>query len=149
MDVFPIVPAATKTIGMLAALCALLAAITILLGWVAYSSQHASVTVTADKLILRGDLWGRSIPMTAINLSLARVVDLASDSGLEPVRRRLGSSLPGYSAGWFRLANGNKALIYLTDQSEAAYLPTTEGYDLLLSVEDPQALISRLGGDGS
>ena len=63
---------------------------------------------------------------------------------LQPKWRRIGTALPGYQAGWFRLRNGEKALLYLTDRTRAVYIPTTAGYSLLLSPADPDAYLSRL-----
>ena len=51
----------------------------------------------------------------------------------------MGTGLPGYQAGWFRLRNGDRALVYLTDRSKAVYVQTTDGYGVMLS---PQSLTS-------
>jgi hypothetical protein len=56
----------------------------------------------------------------------------------------MGTGLPGFSAGWFRLRNGNKALVYLTDGSRAVYIPTRNGYDVLLSPQQPDAMLVEL-----
>jgi hypothetical protein len=56
----------------------------------------------------------------------------------------MGTGLPGYQAGWFRLRNGEKALVYLTDRRRAVYVPTTAGYDVLLSPEDPDGFLRAL-----
>ena len=50
--------------------------------------------------------------------------------------------MPGYNAGWFRLKNGSKALLALTDRSSVVYIPTTEDYSILLSVADPEAFLA-------
>ncbi len=52
--------------------------------------------------------------------------------------------MPGYRAGWFRLANGEKALLYVTDPHKVAYVPTRAGYSLLLSVDRPTEFVERL-----
>jgi hypothetical protein len=56
----------------------------------------------------------------------------------------MGTGLPGYAAGWFKLRNGAKALLYVTDRSRVARIPTTEGYLVMVSVNDPAALIAQL-----
>jgi hypothetical protein len=56
----------------------------------------------------------------------------------------VGTGLPGYQAGWFRLRNGEKALLDLTDRRRAVYIPTGAGYSLLLSPADPDGFLSRL-----
>jgi hypothetical protein len=56
----------------------------------------------------------------------------------------MGTGLPGYRAGWFRLRNGEKALLYLTDANRAVYIPTTAGYGVLFSPVDPEAFLAAL-----
>jgi hypothetical protein len=61
----------------------------------------------------------------------------------------MGTGLPGYQSGWFRLANGESALVYLTDRSKAVHIPTTLGYSLLLSPDDPDGFLAALGAGRS
>ena len=56
----------------------------------------------------------------------------------------MGTAMRGYRSGWFRLRNGDRALLYLTDQTRAVYVPTTEGYSVLLSPADPDAFLVAL-----
>jgi hypothetical protein len=147
-DVFPIVPAAGRATWFLAVVGLVLAAGTLLIAWLAWSARHSRVEVDATRVRLVGDLWGRSIPLSALDVAQARVVDLERTSELQPRSRRLGTGLPGYAAGWFRLANGEKALVYLTRSSPVVYVPTREDYALLLSVSDPDAFLARIGAGG-
>jgi hypothetical protein len=142
--VFPIVPASPKAVYFLAAVCAFLLSVTAMLGFLAWSVRHSSVTVRPDAIRLFGDLWGRTIPMAALDVARARVVDFAAEPGLEPRSRRFGTGMPGYAAGWFGLANGDKALVYLTTRERVVYVPTREGYALLLSVDRPEAFLAAL-----
>jgi len=73
-----------------------------------------------------------------------RAEGLREEGELRPKWRRMGTGLPGYQAGWFRLRNGEKALLYLTDRTRAVYIPTTAGYSLLLSPADPDGFLSQL-----
>lgn len=59
----------------------------------------------------------------------------------------MGTGLGGFAAGWFRLANLEKALIYLTDGSRVAYLPTHDDYLVLVSFAEPERLIAALRGE--
>lgn len=144
-QVFPIVPASAKAVYFLAAICAFLIAISAMMGFIAWSVRHSEVTVRGDSIRLFGDLWGRSIPRHQLDLDHARIVDLREEPGLSPRSRRMGTGMPGYASGWFRLANGEKALVYLTAWERVAYVPTREGYSLLLSVERPEQFLSALG----
>jgi hypothetical protein len=56
----------------------------------------------------------------------------------------MGTGLPGYRAGWFRLNNGERSLVYVTDWARVVYVPTSEGYSVLLSTPDPSALAEAL-----
>lgn len=47
-------------------------------------------------------------------------------------------------AGWFRLRNGEKALVCLTDSSGAVYVPTTAGYSVLVTRSDPDEFLSAI-----
>ncbi|HEV8446412.1 MAG TPA: PH domain-containing protein [Gemmatimonadaceae bacterium] len=107
-------------------------------------ARNARFEVSASGLRLRGDLYGRMVPAASLQLDQARPVDLTRDRDLQPVRRSVGTALPGYRSGWFSLRNGQRALLYVTDPSRVAYVPTRDRYVILLSVADPAALIARL-----
>jgi hypothetical protein len=144
MNVFPIAPAESRYLWFL------IPVIVILLGGVALlvtsvRGAHASrFEIQADGLRLEGDLYGRLVPRSQLRVDLARRVDLGREEELRPKSRRMGTALPGYQAGWFRLRNGEKALLYLTDRTRAVYIPTTAGYSLLLSPADPDGFLSQL-----
>ena len=55
-----------------------------------------------------------------------------------------GVGLPGYQAGWFRLRRGGKALLFVTDRTRVVFVPTNEGYSVLLSVPDPDVFLRTL-----
>jgi hypothetical protein len=63
-----------------------------------------------------------------------------------PAVRTSGIGLPGYGAGWFRLAGGARALVFATDRARLVRVPTTAGYVLLLSADDPDGLVGALRG---
>ncbi len=142
--VFTIIPAGSAPLWFFLALATLLLSLVLLFGWIAWSAKHARFEITPAGLRLVGDVWGRRIPGDVLVVERARPVDLEREAPLRPVSRRLGTALPGFAAGWFRLANGEKALIYLTDRRRVAYVPTTAGYDVLLSVGDPERFVQVL-----
>lgn len=145
MQVFDIAPATVK--GMYLLWGVVILAITVAIGAVAFATTGARMSrfeVSSDGLRLRGDLYGRLIPLRELRIDQARRVRLDADSDLAPRRRTMGTGMPGYQAGWFRLKNGEKALLYLTDRSRAVYVPTTDGYSVLLSPADPDAFLRAL-----
>jgi len=56
--------------------------------------------------------------------------------------------VPGYRSGWFRLANGTKALLYVTDPNKVVQVPTTAGYTVLLSVAETDQFVAQIRGLG-
>jgi hypothetical protein len=144
-QVFPIVPASAKALYFIAFVCGVLLLVVGVLGFLGWSVRHSSVTVAPDSIRLFGDLWGRTIPRSSLEVERARIVDLGAEPALKPRSRRLGTGMPGYAAGWFGLVPGEKALVYLTTWDRVVYVPTREGYALLLSVERPEQLLAALG----
>lgn len=149
MQVFPIPPAAGKGVWVLIAVLVILVAAAAMLGWVAWSTKHSRAEVSPQGLRLVGDLWGRTIPLETLRLDEARIVDLRAEPDLVPRRRTMGTGLPGFAAGWFRLRNSEKALIYLTDRTRVVYLPTDEDYSVMLSSEEPERLLDALKGEAN
>ena len=146
MNIFPIAPAESRYLWFLIPVFVTLLGAMALIATSVRGAHAASFEILPEGLRLRGDLYGRMIPKAQLRVDLARRVDVTRDTELRPTWRRMGTGLPGYQAGWFRLRNGDKALLYLTDRTRAVYLPTTAGYGLLLSPADPDAFLARLRG---
>ena len=142
--VFPMIPAASKSLGFFAIISLVLLAGIVLMIWLAWSMQNVRFTVSNEGLRLQGDLYGRLIPLQSLKLDEAVVTNLNTDTDHQPARRTMGTGLPGYSAGWFKLRNGTKGLLYVTDRTRVARIPTTDDYSIMLSVNDPSALIEAL-----
>jgi hypothetical protein len=125
-------------------LVVVLVPVIVLVGGSLAGSRAAHFDVSPAGLRLQGDWYSRSIPVAQIRGQAAKRVDFATEPSFAPKIRTMGTGLPGYQAGWFRLRNGEKALLYLTDRSRAVYVPTTAGYSVLLSPADPEAFLSAL-----
>jgi len=106
--------------------------------------RNARFEVSSAGLRLRGDLYGRIIPAVDLRGGSARLVDLNESTEYQTARRTVGTGLPGYRAGWFRLRNGEKALLYVTDPTRVVYIPTRAGYSVMLSPRDPEALLNAV-----
>lgn len=145
-ETFPIIPAQIRLLGMGLPLLLIFVGVLGLLGASAYGARASRFEVSSEGLRLRGDLYGRLVPASALRLDEARAVNLRTDTALAPKWRTLGTAVPGYRSGWFRLRNGEKALLYVTDLTHVAYVPTTRGYSVLLSVPDPEAFVASLRG---
>ena len=142
--VFPMIPAASKSLWFFVIIGLVLVGALLMMGWLAWSMRHAMFTVSNEGLRLQGDLYGRLIPFKSLKLDEAVVTNLNTDKDHQPKWRTMGTGLPGYAAGWFKLRNGMNALLYVTDRTHVARIPTTEGYTVMLSVADPAALIEEL-----
>ena len=147
-DVFHIVPASGRTAVTWVLLLSIVLPVTVgsivILGLSIKGSRTATFELAPDGLRLRGDLYGRKLPASKLRGGAARVVDLDRDQALRPRNRMMGTAIPGYRSGWFRLRNGEKALLYVTDPHEVVYVPTRAGYSLLLSVDRPTEFVERL-----
>jgi len=144
MAIFPIAPADSRYFWLLIPVIVILLAAIALLATSLRGAHASRFEIRADGLRLEGDLYGRLLPKSQLRVDLARRVDLTREEQLRPKWRRIGTALPGYQSGWFRLRNGEKALLYLTDRTRAVYIPTTAGYSLLLSPGDPDGFLAQL-----
>lgn len=144
IQTFPMVPAPLKTMWVLVLIGALLLALLVLFAYVGTASQRTRFELSSGGLAIRGTLYGRTLPWAALRVEDARVVDLAQDRALRPTLRTNGVGLPGYQAGWFSLGSSGRGLLFLSDRTRVVAVPTTEGYTLLMSARDPEALLVAL-----
>ena len=79
-----------------------------------------------------------------LDLDKARIVDLDEHDDLKPRLRLWGFGLPGFSAGHFLLRNRARAFCLLTRRDKVLVLPRRDGKFVLLSPEQPKALLDRL-----
>lgn len=143
-EVFHIVPATSGPVIVFGILALVLLSLLLVIGLFAYASRHVNFEVSPEGLAIRGDLYGRKIPAGRLLMGEAKAVDLTADRDYALSWRTNGAGFPGYSSGWFRLGNGDKALVFVTDKRRVVYLPTREGYNLLLSVPDQEQFLAAL-----
>jgi Bacterial PH domain len=105
---------------------------------------HTRVEVSSRRLYIKADVFRKTIPMSDLQVSLARVVDLDQEPGLGPWIKIYGVSLPGYRSGWFRLRDRETALLVLKGTKRAVYIPTTRGYAVLLTPDRPAEFLAAL-----
>ncbi len=139
--VFPIIPSGSGVFWVAGPVLFLMLAGAVFLLYVTTSSRRVSFRISPQGLRISGDIYGRMVPAARLRPAQARVVNLKLDSALQPKLRTNGTGMPGYSAGWFRLRNGEKALLFVTDRTRVAYLPTADGYSLLMSTPEPEELL--------
>jgi hypothetical protein len=145
MEVFNIAPADTRMLWMIGLIpLFVLVLVGAILGASISGARGSTFEVSSEGLRIRGDWYGRTIPANHLVQGTARRVDLALSPELTPGRRTMGTGMPGYQAGWFRLRNGDRALLYLTDRSKAVYVQTTDGYGVMLSPSEPDRFVAAL-----
>ena len=139
--VFPIVPANSAPIWIASVVSILLLGVMALLIFNAYASRSVRFELDPSGLKISGDLYARFIPAAALQLDQISALNLRRDEQYRPKWRTNGVGMPGYSAGWFKLRNGEKALVFVTDPGRVVRLPTTDGYSVLISVAVPDKFI--------
>jgi hypothetical protein len=110
MQTFQIAPANVTMPWLLLPIVMIPIVVVVVVSIAVMTGMKARFNVSSAGLTINGDFYGRTIPASALRGGSARRVDIAGDSELRPVRRTMGTGLPGYRSGWFRLQNGEKAL---------------------------------------
>ena len=141
---FSIAPGGAKALWFTFVIALLLLVVIVILVFSGYSSQKTNFQISSQGLRIKGDLYGRLIPQSKLVTESAREINLYHESQYQPKLRTFGTGLPGYQAGWFRLKNGDRALLYLTDYNRVVLIPTTDDYLLLLSIQQPDQFLASL-----
>jgi hypothetical protein len=115
----------------------------------AWNLIHTRFEVSAQGLAIKGDLYGRVIPWSTLQVASARLVDLDQEPQYRPWLKMNGAGLPGYHSGWFRLKSREKALVFLTRSNLAVYVPTNQGYAVLVSPERPSEFLAAVQRSGA
>ena len=143
-QIFPIVPGSNGPFYLMGGISLFMLALIIFLMYIAFSSRNAKFEVSPEGIRIRGDIYGRMIRMEKLLTDEAKAVRLNEDSEYRLRWKSNGSGLPGYKAGWFKLRNREKALVFITDPKRVVYIPTRDGYSIMLSVADPGVFIEAL-----
>lgn len=130
-----------KARAQLMGLLAMLGMLLLAFAGILFALNRRALLLTDRELIIRAGFYGRTLPRSSLRPEAALEISLVEYRELGPLWRTNGISLPGFKAGWFRLRNREKALVLLTDPFKVTYLPTSEGYALLISTN---ALLAAL-----
>lgn len=109
-----------------------------------WSLRRQRVAIEGDRLTIAAGINSARIKLADLDPAAARVIDLGSDPGLRPGLKTFGTAMPGYLGGHFRLRNRSKAFVLVTDRRRVLALPERNGRILLLSVQNPKALLDAL-----
>ena len=143
---------------------------TALIGFVATVLPLFLIGVTISRqagrhrLVLGSDWIGvatgahrRRLALAGLDLERARVLDLDEHLDFRPRLKTNGAFLPGFQTGWYRLRNGERALVARADGSRVLWIPTTQDFSLLLQPAGParellaalRQAATRRGTDGA
>ncbi len=142
-QVFRIVPASNTPLVFLTLFAILMLVLVLLFVYLGFLSKQTTVSVGSEALSVSGWPYGRTLTFDKLDVDKAVVVSLKG-TPYAPRARSNGVGLPGYKLGWFRLENGERGLLFVTEPEQVVYLPTLEGYSLLMSVAEPEALLDTL-----
>jgi hypothetical protein len=143
-QVFPIIPAQATVYLILIPILLILFIGGGVASYAAFASRHVKFEVSKEGITIRGDMFGRFVPKDKMVLKAARAVDLSQETSLAPKWRAGGTGYPGYKAGWYRLANDSKALVFITNPRHVVYVPTVDGSALMMSVANPEQFLDAL-----
>ncbi len=135
---FDITPASSTPFIFIGAIGILLILLLGFLVFTGYSARNTKFEVSDQGLRIKGSTYGRFIPKEAITTESIQIVNLNTHPAYKPRIRTNGVGLPGYSEGWFKLKNNEKALLFVTDRSNVVYIPTNKDYSVLLSVSNSE-----------
>lgn len=105
---------------------------------------HARLEVSSQGLCIKGIVFRKTVPLSELQVALARIVDLDQEQSLRPWIKLYGIGLPAFRSGWFLLRDREKALLVLSGSRLAVYVPTVRGYALLLSPDRPAEFLTAL-----
>ena len=106
--------------------------------------QRHHVVLDADGIEVATTFHRRRVAHGQLDLAHARVANLDEHTALRPLFKRNGMAIPGFRSGWFHLRNRQRTLVAMNRGPRVAYIPTTDGFALMLQARQPQALLDRL-----
>ncbi|WP_411834665.1 PH domain-containing protein [Pseudoxanthomonas mexicana] len=102
------------------------------------------IEVNADTLRVGGGFYRVSVPLSEVRRDAVMRRDPADPSQMLGLRTN-GIGMPGLALGWFRAkSGGEKIFAAVTEGERVLVIPTTAGYSILVSPDDPDALLEAL-----
>ena len=105
--------------------------------------SRRSIALEGDRLVVAAGLNTLRLPVAELALEQARIVDLDEHTSLKPALKLFGVGLPGYRGGHYLLRDRTRAFLLLT-RGRTLVLPRRDGKRVLLTLEQPQALLDAL-----
>ncbi|MEA5123144.1 PH domain-containing protein [Xanthomonas floridensis] len=113
---------------------------------VACTVAHARRSIQLDdaRLVVRSTFFTKRVPLSALRLDSARVVDLAEHTAFKPGLQLLGFGYPGFKSGHYRSKSAVRGFYLLTHSRRVLILPLRDNSLVVLSPEQPHQLLGDL-----
>jgi hypothetical protein len=99
--------------------------------------------ISNSMLSVGGGQYSKSIPISQLHLD--KIVKGANLSGQYSLSRRTnGVGMPGLSLGWFVRKDGKRVFAAISQHEKVIIIPTTKGYDLYVSPDNPDEFVESL-----
>ena len=144
MQTFQVTAPSNQLVMVGAIVLLVFVAVFALIARIVLGMRAASFQVEGGSLHIKAPLYGRTVAKSALKLEEARVVTLRDVPDLQPTLRMNGAAMGGLRVGRFKLKNGETAMVYVTGSGTTLWIPTTEGYTLLLETPQASELLAAL-----
>ena len=144
MKIYEIQPASNSTLFLIVPIVVLLLFIVLFLFYAFISSKTAKFIINDGVLEIKATLYSTKMPINDLKRNEIKIINLLEDKSWSLKWRLNGIGLIGYSEGWFRLNNKEKALAFVTNQKEVVLIPTIKDYYLLVSPKNPNEFVREL-----
>lgn len=126
-------------------IAAVLLPMVIAFSWMFYKVNDAKLIVTKDSISVDVPFYRFSLPIAELDVAGIRQLNwsVGADTAFKPDLRVNGVGMPGFQLGWFSLVGQSKAFVAVTEVDHVVLIPTAKGYPILLSLEQPEALLSH------
>jgi hypothetical protein len=119
---------------------------TLLMVYTLRSSRHTTFELSREHLRIRGNVFGRTIPINLLVIAKARLIDLDKEPDYKPSGGSCAASVPGYQTGLFKLRNGLRVVMFVTEREKVVYIPTKKNYAVMMSPKHPERMLEALRG---
>lgn len=110
-----------------------------------YSPGPPRYTLTADSLTIHDRFYPVTVRAAAVDVDAIRVVDTAAEPRWRVTARTNGFANSHYSAGWFRVAGGERVRLYYARGTRLVLLPPKgEGTPVLYGSPEPERFIGEV-----
>lgn len=144
-EMFDIAATSRGTNLMMVAISVVAAFLTVgILGYITMTMNHMYIEAGPDSIKVRIPMYTKTIRRADLVVDEILVIDMTDPESPKLAGKSNGINLPGMWGGWFRKKGGGKVLAAITDKRKVIVIPTTLGYEIMASVNNPEALIATL-----